>query len=201
MERTQSQLCARLADRLCGDNAHGLALLHQAVGSEIAAVALGADTLLRLTGEHRADLNRLDRRLVDTVGGNVVDLLAGSHDDLTGLRIHDIVDRNAAENTLAERHHHFIVFLDLGAYEAAESAAVLLVDDHVVSHINQTTGQITGVGGLQSRVGQTLSGTVGGDEVLQHRQTLLEVGQNRVLDDLTALGTALLRLGHKATHA
>ena len=111
------------------------------------------------------------------------------------------MDRNAAEDTLAERHHHFIVFLDLGAYEAAESAAVLLVDDHIVSHINQTTGQITGVGGLQSRVGQTLSGTVGGDEVLQHRQTLLEVGQNRVLDDLTALGTALLRLCHKATHA
>ena len=57
VERTQSQLCARLADRLCGDDSHGLALLHQAVGSEIAAVALGADTLLRLTGEHRADLN------------------------------------------------------------------------------------------------------------------------------------------------
>lgn len=38
------------------------------------------------------------------------------------------------------------------------------------------------------------------NEVLEHRQSLLEVRQNRVLDDLTALGSRLLGLGHQASH-
>ena len=69
-----------------------------------------------------------------------------------------------------------------------------------MSHFDQTAGKITGVGGLEGGIGETLAGTVGGDEVFEHAQTLLEVGKNRVLDDLTAFGTGFLRLGHKATH-
>ncbi len=42
---------------------------------------------------------------------------------------------------------------------------------------------------------------MGRDEVLQHRKALLEVREDRVLDDLlTALDTRFLRLGHKTTH-
>ncbi len=69
-----------------------------------------------------------------------------------------------------------------------------------MGHIDETTGKITGVGGLKSGIRKTLTGTVGGDEVLEHRKTLLEVCKNRVLDDLAALCTTLLRLGHKTTH-
>ena len=65
--------------------------------------------------------------------------------------------------------------------------------------VNESTCQVSGIGRLHGGVGQTLTGTVGGDEVLQHRHTLLEVRQNRVLNSTTTLGTGLLRLGHQTT--
>ncbi len=61
--------------------------------------------------------------------------------------------------------------------------------------VHQTPGQVTRVGGTQGGVGQTLAGTVGGDEVLQHRQALAEGGLDRPRDDLT------LGVGHQAAHA
>ena len=78
------------------------------------------------------------------------------------------MDGNASEDSFAERSHDFVVLLDLGAYEAAESSAVFLADDDVVGNIDKTTCQITGVGCLQGGVGKTLAGTVGRDEVLEH---------------------------------
>ena len=70
-----------------------------------------------------------------------------------------------------------------------------------MGHVDQTAGKITGVGCLERGVGKTLTGTVGRDEVFEHRKAFLEVCKNRVFDDLASFGTALLGLGHKATHA
>ncbi len=67
-------------------------------------------------------------------------------------------------------------------------------DDRVLGHINQTTGQVTGVRCLQRRIGETLTGTVGGVEVLENRQTLFKVRGNRGLDDLTG------RFRHQTAH-
>ena len=108
---------------------------------------------------------------------------------------------HTAEDTLAERCHHFVVVLDFGAHKAAESSAVFFGDNHVMRNVHKTTSQVTGVGSLKSRVGKTLTGTVRGDEVLEHAEAFFEVGENRVFDNLTAFRTGLLRFGHKATHA
>src|SRR5699024_10595314 len=56
------------------------------------------------------------------------------------------------------------------------------------------TGQVTGVRGPQGGVGQTLAGTVRGDEELDDREALTEVRADRTRDDLT------LRVGHEASH-
>ena len=68
-----------------------------------------------------------------------------------------------------------------------------------MTHVNQTTGKITGVGCLQSGIGQTLTGTMGRDEVLQHRHSLLKVRKDGILNG-KRFGTSLLRLGHQTTH-
>ena len=60
--------------------------------------------------------------------------------------------------------------------------------------VHQTAGQITRVSGTQRRVGQTLAGAVGGNEVLQNGQALAKVRLNRTVDDLA------LRVGHQAAH-
>ncbi len=200
VECTEGKLCTGLADGLSCDDADGLAFLDHAEVGEVAAVALGADTALALAGEDRTDLDALDGRCVDAVGSGVLDFLAGSDDELAGLRVDDVVDGHTAEDALAQGSDDFVVVLDGGADKAAEGAAVLFVDDDVVGHVDETTCEVTGVGSLEGGIGKTLTGTVGRDEVLKHRQTLLEVRKNRVLDDLTTFGTALLRFRHKTTH-
>ena len=73
-------------------------------------------------------------------------------------------------------------------------AAVLLADDHVLRDVDQTPRQVARVGRAERRVGEPLAGTVGGDEVLEHRQAFHEVRLDRPLDDLT------LRVRHQTAH-
>ena len=97
-----------------------------------------------------------------------------------------VVQGDTAQNTIVEGLHDVIVALDGRSSQAAERTAVLLVDDHVLCDVNQTARQITGVGRLQCGIGKTLTGTVRRDEILEHRKPLLEVREDRVLDDLLA---------------
>src|SRR5690606_23658852 len=72
--------------------------------------------------------------------------------------------------------------------------AIRLGDDHVLGHVDETTGQVTGVRGLQRGVREALAGAVGRDEVLQDVQTLAEVRGDRRLDDRA------VRTRHQAAH-
>src|SRR5207302_2902254 len=78
--------------------------------------------------------------------------------------------------------------------DAIGGAAVDFVDNHILCDIHQTSREITGVGGLQCRVGQSLTGAVRRNKVLQHRQSFAEVGGNRSFDDFTG------RLRHQSSH-
>ena len=88
-----------------------------------------------------------------------------------------------------------VAFLDEVVGDALGRAAVLLADDDVLGGVDQTTGQVTGVGGVRRGIDQALTCAVGGDEVLQRRQALAEVGLNGKVDRLTG------HVGHQATHA
>ena len=46
-------------------------------------------------------------------------------------------------------------------------AAVVLPDDHFLGYIDQSAGQIAGVRGTQSGIGQTLTGAAAGLEIFQ----------------------------------
>ena len=67
-------------------------------------------------------------------------------------------------------------------------------------NIHQTSRQVSGICSLKGGIGKTLTSSVGGDEVLQHRHTFFKVGDDRVLDNVCTGSTGLLRLGHKTTH-
>ena len=53
--------------------------------------------------------------------------------------------------------------------------ALLFADDQLLRDVDESTGQVAGVGGPERGVGETLAGTVRRDEVLEHRQALTEV--------------------------
>ena len=198
VEGTESQLCTRLTDRLCRYDTDHLAHLDGAIVCQVTTVTLGADTLLALTGEDGADLHLGNRRLLDLGGSLLVDLFIGSDNQLSRDRVDDVVDGAATEDALIERCDDVLSLLDLTTDDTAERTAVLLGDDHIGGDIDETTGQVTGVGGLECRIGESLAGTVGGDEVVEYGETLLEVGQDRILHRLSALTTAD-RLGHQTT--
>ena len=78
--------------------------------------------------------------------------------------------------------------------EALVGAAVDLADDDFLRHVDETPREVTGVRGAERRVGQTLTGTVRRDEVLEDGQTFTEVRLDRPRDDLA------LRVGDETAH-
>ena len=73
-------------------------------------------------------------------------------------------------------------------------AAIEHRDDHVLCDVSKFTSQVTGVSRLQSRIRETLPGTVSRAEVFKNRQSFTEVGLDRSLNNLT------VRLRHQAPH-
>ena len=78
--------------------------------------------------------------------------------------------------------------------ETLAGAAVVFTNDDVLRHVDQTTGEVARVGCAQCGVGEALASTVGGNEVLGHRQALAVRVDDRSRDDLTA------RVRHQAAH-
>ncbi len=106
-----------------------------------------------------------------------------------------LVEADPADDAVAQGLDDLARLDDGADLDAVHGAAVVLADDHVLADVHQAPGQVAGVGGLERGVGEALARPVGGDEVLQHGETLAEVRGDRVLDDL-ARG-----LGHQAAHA
>ena len=201
MECTEGKLGTRLTDGLGCDDSDNLALLDHTAGGEITSVALRADSLAGLAGKHGADFNLLDRQRVNEIGGSLPDFLTGLDDEISGNRVEDIVYGGTSENSLSERLYDLVLVLDGSCHKTAQCSAILLIDDDIMRNIHKTSGEVTCVGSLEGGIGKTLTCTVGGDEVLEHCHSLLEVGNNRVLDNLGTCRTGLLRLGHKASHS
>ncbi len=199
MEGTQRQLGARLTDGLCRHDADGLADVHQLVGGQRPAVALGAHAALGFAGQHGTCLD-----LFDAVGDHVLEHVHGHR--VAGLVQHGLavgrVDHVGGQQTgvrttvggLDEMQGAVgVTFADLHD-QAALGAAVLLTDDDVLGDVHQTTGQVARLRGTQCGIRQTLTSAVLGDEVFQHGQTLTVVGLHRTRNDLA------LRVCHQASH-
>ncbi len=195
VEGAHGELGARLADRLRRDDADGLADVDRRAARKIAPVADRADAGLDLAGQRRTDAHRLDAGLLDGIDVALVDQRARLDDQIAGHRMLDVVERGAAEDTLAERGHDLAGIDDRLHGQAVVGAAIDLGDDAVLRHVDETPGEVPGVRRLQRGIGQTLAGAVGRVEVLEHGQAFLEVRDDRRLDDLAR------RLGHQAAHA
>src|SRR5262249_8585768 len=195
VERSHRQLRARLANRLRGDDAHSLTELDGTTGCEVPAIAALAPAAARRAREHRTDAHLLDagflhrRRLV------LVDLLVDIDDRAGAERIDDLLERDAADDTVAKRLDDLARFDNGARLDAIEGAAVRLGDDHVLRDVDETTRQVARVCRLQCGIGQTLSSAVGRDEVLLHRQAFTEVARDRRFDDFAR------RLRHQTAHA
>src|SRR5580692_2744877 len=193
VERTHGELRARLADGLRRDHAYGLAALHQATGRQVAPIAGHANTALRFAGEHRADFDALNAGRLNRRRQLFSNLLIHAYDHVAFI-ILLIFERDAAHNAVAQRLDDFAGFDDGLDEDALAGSAIVFADDYVLRHVHQTARQVTRIGRLQRGIGQTLTGAVGRDEVLQHVEAFAEIGRDGRFDDL-ARG-----LGHQAAH-
>ena len=194
MEGTHGELGAGLADGLRRDDADGFAHLHHLAGAEVTAVAEDADAALGLAGEHGANLDALDAGGLNGGGEVFVDLLV-DFDDGLALVVLELLERDAADDAVAQRLDGLAGFDDRGDVDAFDGAAVVVRDDDVLRDVDETAGEVAGVGGLERGVGETLARAVGGDEVLQHGEAFTEVRRDGGLDDFAG------GLGHQAAHA
>ncbi len=194
MEGTHGQLGSRLTDRLGSDDTDRLAEVDDVPTGQVATIAGSTDTATTLACQHRADMNLLDTGVFDFLHQGFVDFDVGLNEDLVGHRVHNIVERGTAENTIAQRLNDFTALNKGADLDTVQRTAVIFHDDGVLGNVDQTTGQVTGVGRLERRIGETLTGTVGRDEVLENRQALTEVSRDRCFDDRA------IRLGHQTTH-
>ena len=82
MEGPHGQLGPRFADGLGGNDPDRLADIDETPAGKVAAVAHGADPVLRLAGEHRPDIDLLDPGVIDLLRQGFIDLLIGLDQDL-----------------------------------------------------------------------------------------------------------------------
>src|SRR3981189_1529439 len=193
MEGTHSELRSRFANRLSRDHTGSLAEFHRAPGRQIASVAHDANSAPRLAREHRANLHPLDTGSLNRARQIFGDLVIHVDHDLAFVVL-DLLERHAADDTVAQGLDNFASLDDTGDENSVHGAAVVFPDDYVLPDVNQTARQVTRVGGLQSRIGQTLAGAVRRDEVFEHRQPFTEVGRDRSLDNFAR------RFRHQSTH-
>ena len=195
MERAHGQLGAGLADGLRGHHADGLADVDQVTARQVPPVAHRADPVAGLAVDRRAHLDLVHAQVLELLAPALIEQGAGRDQDVLALGIHDVGGDHAPEHPALQGLHH-VAALDHGFHHhAVGGPAVVLGDHQVLGDVHQAPRQVTGVGGLERGIGESLARTVRGDEVLQHVQALAEVRGDGRLDD------GAVRLGHQAAHA
>ena len=194
MEGSHRQLRTWFTDGLCRCDTDCFTDVDFFTGRQIASVAFYADTGSGMAGHDRTDGNAFDAASFDAFCCRLEDLRILFDDHFAAGRIHDVVERDSADDPLLQRFDDFLAVCESSDFHALIRAAVEFSDDHVVGYVNQTSGQVTGVGCTQRGIGQAFSRTVGRNEVFQNGQALTEVGLDRDLYGLTG------RVSHQTTH-
>ena len=194
VEGAHGQLGAWLADRLRRNHADGLALVDDMPAGQVSAVASGTDAVGVFTGNNRAHLDFIHADFFQLVHPLFVQEGACRYNHLVGTGALHVDGGYTAEYELIQRHDHITAFDNRLHNQSALGAAVVIDHDQVLRNVDQPARKITRVGGFQGGIGQTLARAMGGDEVLQHIQSLAEIRRNRRLDDRA------VRLGHEAAH-
>ncbi len=166
-----------------------------------------ADAIFGLAGEEGTDLDFGDlltddfALLILTSGDDGISLIFGDHrvawdKEDAGVRVHDIVHREAADETVLKWDDNRVTsgVDDATDLETMVAVAVFLTDDNVLGNVDETAGKIARVGGLKRGIRATLTGAVGVDEELRDLHTFAVGGDDWKLDFF------VLRVGDEAFH-
>ena len=174
MEGTHGQLGARLTDGLRRNDTDSLAHIHRCAAGQIPAIAATTYTILGFASEHRTDLHFLNSRSGQRLDMPFLDHGTSRHNHIAG-HIREVLGWEATQNARGQIGHNLTGIDDRTHNDAVGGAAIADGNDRILRDVNETTGQVTGIGGLQRRICKTLTGAMGRVEVFEHVQTFFEV--------------------------
>ena len=195
VERPHGELRSRFANRLCGNNTHGLANFGQRPGGQVTPVAHRADAALQLASENRPHDDMLEPGVFDAFGSGFVHQGIADHQNLTAVRVENVLGGNASQDPFSEGFDDLTALHQGRHRHPAEGLTIMRQDNHVLRHVHQAAGQIARVGRLEGGVRKPFSRSVRRNEILQYAQAFAEIRGDRGFHDFPA------RLGHESAHA
>ena len=149
MERTHGELCTGLADRLSSDDANGLTLFDELAGGQREAIASRRDAEIGIIGERRENADPGDGGIV-TQSSHLVFSDDGSTGVHSAIGQRDVIGQRAAEEANLEPGAltgaiGFDVLDPDTADRVAAGEGVLIIDDEFLGHVDESTGEVTGV--------------------------------------------------------
>ena len=194
MERTHRQLCTRLTDGLCCDNADCFTFVDDVATRQVTTIAVGAHTKVGVARYNGTHFHGVDRVRFQQVTPLFVQQRVARNQNVCGARLQNVFSGHTTQNAIAQRLFNVATFDNRRHGDPFEGATIVFGYNQILCHVNQTTGQVTGVRGFQCGIRQTFTRTVRGDEVLEYVQTFTEVRGDRRFDD------GAIRLRHQTTH-
>ena len=195
VEGPHRELCSRFSDTLSCDDSNRHTLFDPRTGRHVHPVAATATTQRCIASHWAAYLDLFETQLLNFSSDFGSDHFALANNHLVRNRVHDVLTTHTTVDGRRETHFDLLAAINDSFGDPLGRSAVFHRDDHVLRDVRKFTSQVTRVGRLECRVGQTFSSTVGRTEILQHVEAFTEVRFDRRFDDFTG------RLGHQAPHA
>ena len=186
MEGSHGQLGTGFADCLSRDDTDRFADVDEFLTRrKVGTVAVRADALLCVALNDGSDIHLVDSRFFDRISLRLGDHGIVGNDDLAGRGIDHVADGEASDDTLLERFQNVFAVHNPGNPCALLGVALDLADDDLLRDVHKTSGQVTGVCGTQSGIGQGLTRRTRAHEIFEDFHTLAEVGLDRDFHRLT----------------
>ena len=194
VEGPHRELCSGFSNTLCGNHSDGIPHRDHLPTSEVTPIAMLADPMIHDAGQHGADHHLFQPKFFNQILLRFGDFRA-SRNGHPAFIIQNVLLNHPAQNPIPQAFND-LSRLDQGGHLNTVQRATVIGGDHaILCHVHQSPGEVSGVCGLERRVGQSFAGTVGGDEVLQNVQTLAEIRMDGGFDDLSR------RFGHQPAHS
>ena len=145
-------------------------------------------------GEGTADAHFLYAGCFDGFGLVIADVVVAMGEDFSCFRMQDVFCQVTTCDAFPQWFDGFGAVHDGTYNEAFFGAAVQFTHNDVLCDVDETAGQIPGVGGTKRGIGQPFAGTMGRNEVFQHGQPFAEVCLDRHFDGFTGW------VSHEAAH-
>src|SRR5665648_1175424 len=145
-----------------------------------------------------ADSNFMKPRSLNSVGNILRNQLVLSDEYFTGFGMNNLECRVTACKTVRKRLDN--ILLIVGNYRKFSNireilcSAVFFQNNYILSNINQTAWQVTGVSRLKCGIGKCFSGSMRRDKEFKHVHTFTQVGLDRNLNSFTGC------ISHVAAH-